>query len=69
MGCCDDHHSRTYLRLFAEGKVKWDALDPFGQSTVERVRAAGRLTGEEFRCNETSIPQPSDDQVLARNLW
>jgi NADPH-dependent curcumin reductase len=32
------------------------------------VRPAGRLTGKEFRWNETSIPQSSDGQVLVRNL-
>ena len=33
------------------------------------ARPMGKLTGEEFRWNETSIPQPSDGQVLVRNLW
>lgn len=33
------------------------------------IRPTGNLTGEEFRWNETSIPQPSDGQVLVRNLW
>jgi NADPH-dependent curcumin reductase CurA len=33
------------------------------------IRPTGKLTGEEFRWNETSIPQPSDGQVLVRNLW
>ena len=36
---------------------------------ILNVRPAGRLTGEEFRWNETCIPQPSDGQVLVRNLW
>ena len=36
---------------------------------ILNVRPAGRLTGEEFRWNEVSIPQPSDGQVLVRNLW
>jgi hypothetical protein len=33
------------------------------------VRPTGRLTGEEFRWNETSVPQSSDGQVRVRNLW
>jgi NADPH-dependent curcumin reductase CurA len=36
---------------------------------ILNVRPAGRLPGKEFRWNETSIPQPSDGQVLVRNLW
>src|ERR671918_824212 len=36
---------------------------------ILNVRPAGRLTGEEFRWNEASIPQPSNGQVLVRNLW
>ena len=36
---------------------------------ILNVRPADRLTGEEFRWNETSIPQSSDGQVLVRNLW
>jgi NADPH-dependent curcumin reductase CurA len=30
------------------------------------IRPTGKLTGEVFRWNETSIPQPSDGQVLVR---
>ena len=33
------------------------------------ARPAGKLTGKEFRWHETSIPQPSEGQVLVRNLW
>jgi NADPH-dependent curcumin reductase CurA len=33
------------------------------------IRPTGKLTGEEFRWNETSIPRPPDGQVLVRNLW
>jgi NADPH-dependent curcumin reductase CurA len=33
------------------------------------IRPTGKLTGEEFRRNEASIPQPSDGQVQVRNLW
>jgi NADPH-dependent curcumin reductase CurA len=33
------------------------------------IRPTGKLTGEEFRWNEASIPQPSDGQVQVRNLW
>jgi NADPH-dependent curcumin reductase CurA len=36
---------------------------------ILNVRPAGRVNREEFRWNETSIPQPSDGQVLVRNLW
>ena len=32
-------------------------------------RPTGKLTGEEFRWNEASIPKPSEGQVLVRNLW
>src|ERR1700722_12851801 len=32
------------------------------------IRPTGKLTGEEFCWNETSVPQPSDGQVLVRNL-
>jgi NADPH-dependent curcumin reductase CurA len=35
---------------------------------ILNARPAGKLTGEEFRWNETSIPHPSDGQVLVRNL-
>jgi NADPH-dependent curcumin reductase CurA len=33
------------------------------------ARPVGKLTGKEFRWHEASIPQPSDGQVLVRNLW
>ena len=33
------------------------------------ARPAGKLTGKEFRWHEASIPQPSEGQVLVRNLW
>jgi NADPH-dependent curcumin reductase CurA len=33
------------------------------------ARPVGKLTGKEFRWHEASIPQPSDGQVLIRNLW
>jgi NADPH-dependent curcumin reductase CurA len=33
------------------------------------ARPAGKLTGEEFRWDETLIPKPSDGQVLLRTLW
>src|SRR5258708_14829184 len=36
---------------------------------ILNARPAGKLTGKEFRWNEASIPQPSDGQVLVRNLW
>ena len=36
---------------------------------VLHARPAGALTGDEFRWNETSIPQCADGQVLVRNLW
>jgi NADPH-dependent curcumin reductase CurA len=36
---------------------------------ILNARPTGKLTGEEFRWNETSIPQPSDGQGLVRNLW
>jgi hypothetical protein len=36
---------------------------------ILNARPAGKLTGEEFRWNETSIPHPSDGQALVRNLW
>jgi NADPH-dependent curcumin reductase CurA len=36
---------------------------------ILNARPTGKLTGEEFRWNEASIPQPSDGQVLVRNLW
>jgi NADPH-dependent curcumin reductase len=32
-------------------------------------RPTGKMTGEEFRWSEAPIPQPSDGQVLVRNLW
>jgi NADPH-dependent curcumin reductase CurA len=32
-------------------------------------RPAAALTGSEFRLSEGPIPQPSDGQVLVRNLW
>ncbi len=32
-------------------------------------RPAAALTGNEFRLSEGPIPQPSDGQVLVRNLW
>jgi NADPH-dependent curcumin reductase CurA len=35
----------------------------FGRSPV------GKLTSKEFRWHEASIPQPSEGQVLVRNLW
>jgi len=33
-GCCDSHYNRTYLRVFADGKVEWDALDPLTNKSV-----------------------------------
>ncbi len=33
------------------------------------ARPVGKLTGKEFRWHEASIPQPSNGQVLIRNLW
>src|SRR5262249_25384544 len=36
---------------------------------ILNTRPSGRLTGEEFRWNEAPVPQPSDGQVLVRNLW
>jgi NADPH-dependent curcumin reductase CurA len=33
------------------------------------ARPVGKLTGKEFRWHEASIPQPSEGQVLVRNLW
>src|ERR1700732_2446679 len=36
---------------------------------ILNARRASRMTGEEFRWNEASIPKPSDGQVLVRNLW
>jgi NADPH-dependent curcumin reductase CurA len=36
---------------------------------ILNARPAGKLTGEEFRWNEASIPQPSGGQVLLRTLW
>jgi NADPH-dependent curcumin reductase CurA len=36
---------------------------------ILNARPAGKMTGEEFRWNEASIPKPSDGQVLVRNLW
>ena len=33
------------------------------------ARPAGQLTGKEFRWNETAVPEPSDGQILVRNLW
>jgi len=36
---------------------------------ILNARPTGKLNGEEFRWNETSIPQPRDGQVLVRNLW
>jgi NADPH-dependent curcumin reductase len=42
---------------------------PRNRQWILDARPSGRLTGEEFRWNEASIPQPSDGQVLVRNLW
>jgi NADPH-dependent curcumin reductase CurA len=36
---------------------------------ILNARPAGKLTGTEFRWNETPVPQPSDGQMLVRNLW
>ena len=36
---------------------------------ILEARPTGKLTGNEFRWNEASIPQPADGQVLVRNLW
>jgi NADPH-dependent curcumin reductase CurA len=36
---------------------------------ILNARPSGRLTGEKFRWNEASIPQPSDREVLIRTLW
>jgi NADPH-dependent curcumin reductase CurA len=36
---------------------------------ILNARPAGKLTGNEFRWNEVPVPQPSDGQVLVRNLW
>ena len=36
---------------------------------ILNARPAGKLTGEEFLCNEAAIPRPSDGQVLIRTLW
>jgi NADPH-dependent curcumin reductase CurA len=36
---------------------------------ILNTRPNGKLTGEEFRWNETSIPRPCDGQVLIRTLW
>jgi NADPH-dependent curcumin reductase CurA len=36
---------------------------------VLHARPTGALTGDEFRWNETPIPQCADGQVLVRNLW
>jgi NADPH-dependent curcumin reductase len=36
---------------------------------ILEARPVGHLTGNEFRWNETSIPKPSEGQVLIRNLW
>jgi NADPH-dependent curcumin reductase len=36
---------------------------------ILNARPAGKLTGEEFRWNEASVPKPSDGQMLVRNLW
>jgi len=36
---------------------------------ILNARPASKMTGEEFRWNEASIPKPSDGQVLVRNLW
>jgi NADPH-dependent curcumin reductase len=33
------------------------------------TRPVGDLTGKEFRWNETPIPEPSEGQLLVRNLW
>jgi NADPH-dependent curcumin reductase len=33
------------------------------------ARPVGKLTGKEFRWHEASVPQPSEGQVLIRNLW
>lgn len=26
-GCCQPHHDTTYLRVFSDGKAKWDEFD------------------------------------------
>src|SRR6266478_5963807 len=36
---------------------------------ILNARPEGKLTGEEFRWHETTIPQLSDGQVLIRTLW
>jgi NADPH-dependent curcumin reductase len=36
---------------------------------ILNARPAGKVTGNEFRWNEAPVPQPSDGQVLVRNLW
>ncbi len=36
---------------------------------ILEARPVGQLTGKEFRWNETSAPDPTDGQVLVRNLW
>src|ERR1700736_5182441 len=36
---------------------------------ILNARRGSRMTGEEFRWNEASIPKPSNGQVLVRNLW
>ncbi len=33
-GCCDIHHDRTYLRVFADGRVEWDEIDFKTQRSV-----------------------------------
>jgi NADPH-dependent curcumin reductase len=47
------------------------AVNPEGKNRqwILDARPAGKLTGKEFRWHEASIPQPSDGQVLIRNLW
>jgi NADPH-dependent curcumin reductase CurA len=35
---------------------------------ILNARPTGKLTGEEYRWNQTSVAQPSDVQVLVRNL-
>jgi NADPH-dependent curcumin reductase len=43
--------------------------DSKNRQWILTARPVGHLTGEEFRWNETSIPNPGDGQVLIRNLW
>jgi hypothetical protein len=46
-----------------------DAGSTQNRQWILNTRPSGRLTGEEFRWNEAPVPQPSDGQVLVRNLW